>query len=262
MAAVVGEVEASVDGGRLRVPRPHDGIGGGGGDAEFREAIPVDDVLSCLERDPLYLVGRRLVLIDFAPREGVESALVPVDAVFRVVIDESLRLDDLFPVGTRTYEASLHRLASAARVARGRRAESAPHGRDAAARHRRGVTWRPGIRAAQRHMHPDAGPVPVVPARIVVPAVMRDIGRRARLVPLTIAIAAVDGDVGAAVDARLPALTSAERSAAGRDCGGGECRYEGERNGAAFLHVSSAVSGYYPRLAERHDEPSRSVPSA
>src|SRR5258708_6264516 len=179
MAAVVGEVEASVDGGRLRVPRPHDGIGGGGGGAEFREAILVDDVLSCLERDPLYLVCRRLELVDFAPREGVESALVPVDAVFRVVIDESLRLDDLFP-----------------------------------------------------------------------------------LVPLTIAITAVDGDVGAAVDARLPALTPAERSAAGRDCGGGECRYEGERNGAAFLHRSSAVSGYYPRLTERHDEPSRTVPSA
>src|SRR5258708_7544594 len=239
MAAVVGEVEASVDGGRLRVPRPDDGMGGGGGDAEFREAILVDDVLSCLERDPLYLVGRRLELVDFAPREGVESALVPVDAVFRVVIDESLRLDDLFPVGTRTYEASLHRLASAARVARGRRAESASHGRDAAARHRRGVTWRPGIRAAQRHMHPDAGPVPVVPARIVVPAVMRDIGRRARLVPPPTAITARAGDVGAAVDARLPALTPAESSAAGRDCGGGDIHYEVYRDGSDFTHGSS-----------------------
>jgi hypothetical protein len=42
-------------------------------------------------------------------------------------------------------------------------------------------------------------------------------------------------------------LTPAKRSAAGRQCRGGECRHEGERNGAAPLHVSSGVSGYYPK---------------
>ena len=106
------DVEAAVEGGRLVVPGPLDGVDGDGGDVEFGVTLLVDDVLGGGEAHLLERVAGGFEGVDFGGGELVGGGLVPVGAVHLGdvggVEGEADGLDFLLPVVARGEGDALH----------------------------------------------------------------------------------------------------------------------------------------------------------
>ena len=117
------------------------------------------------------------------------------------------------------------------RSSRGRRARRR-------ARHRRGQRWRRAPAAAGRHARTDTRRIPVVAARIAVPAVMRPVARRGGSRRLVVAVTAARRRFPGR-GRRRTAIPAAAAIAAGRERGGGERGDERDMDRGALFHSAA-----------------------
>ena len=99
VAAVVGEVEAAVEGELVLVPGADDPGDELRGDLEEVEEVVVDHVLDGLEAHVVEGVGGGFELVDFLRGEEVADGFVPVGLVVDGVEVEALAFDGGLPVG-------------------------------------------------------------------------------------------------------------------------------------------------------------------
>jgi hypothetical protein len=98
--AVVGEVEAAVEGELVAVPGLSDPWNKLRGDLEEVEEVVVDHVLDGLEAEVIEGVGGGFELVDLGGGEEVADGFVPVGLVVDAVEVEALGFDGGLPVGT------------------------------------------------------------------------------------------------------------------------------------------------------------------
>ena len=108
MLPVISEIETAVDRRWFVFPGLFDDGNGRVGNAQFSEAVVVDDVLGGLQAHVVKLVSRKLDPVDFSGAKRIIRRLVPVRAVFGVMIDETDLFDFFLPFGARSNGNPFH----------------------------------------------------------------------------------------------------------------------------------------------------------